>query len=320
MGDAWNYINRGAAKVADYTPVVSNVKGLIEGDGAQAILGPVAPIADDTIIPALKKPYENQAKANEAAGKRLGELGDETYDLANAGLGRALDQTTPAARRWADTYEGDGGLAGPGVLEQYYQERRDGTSPDQLRSRELGSKAIGDAFAARGLNNSGAAIKAVGNLNADLGAAESRQMGELAARSQGANESRLGGAFDRLNNLGAGRAGIVQHGTDSAISNKIAGVTGQINGNLAGSASRNAFWPDMFKTATTLGGAYLGGAGGAAAGAQVGGAVGGPAPTPSYATGFQPTSVPTSPGGYATYWGEGQPKKNPFDPFGGATS
>jgi len=201
------------------------------------------------------RPYKDAEAANRRAGEELDATGRQAYDDTQRGIGRALDQTLPAARYWEQLYGGGGVMDGPGALERLYMERQSGTSADQIRARELGAKSIGDAFAARGLNNSGAALRAIGNLNADLGASEARQMADLAAGSQQATETRLGNAFDRVNNLGQSRANQVSGLTDSGTSNLIAGKLGAINARLAGTSNRLARHRDQVGTLSSILGA-----------------------------------------------------------------
>ena len=177
-------------------------------------------------------PYKKAEGANLSAGADLERLGNEARGMTEAGIGRALDQTTPAARQWRNTYE-TGELAGPGYAEKLFEERRAGTSPDQIRARQMGHKSIGDAFAASGGFNSGARMKTSADFEANLATKEAEQLANLSLGAQGAKETRLGGAFDRLSGLGMGRAGIVAGGTNAGVQSYVAGKTGGIGARLS---------------------------------------------------------------------------------------
>jgi hypothetical protein len=212
----------------------------------------------ESLASGLASPYTDAASANEQAGRESESLGREALDMAGAGINRALDQTTPAARQWARTYEGDGELAGKGALEKLYDTRAGGTNPALEYDRKMGTQAIDNAFAARGLQNSGAALKAVGNLNENISAENQRQLASLAQGAQGAQETRLGGAFDRVHGLGQGRAGIVQSGTQGGIDSYTAGKMGGIQARLAAANNMAQLKGDSIKAGANFGGKLWG--------------------------------------------------------------
>jgi hypothetical protein len=232
---AWDYIKKGAS----YTPAGRAFgigAGLAQGDykgAANAATFGLAGPAIDKAAGWYNEPYDQAKAANEQAGKDSERIGATALDMAGAGINRALDQTTPAARQWSRQYELGGELAGPGALEKRYQDRASGANPALDYDRKVGQEAIDNAFAARGLGNSGAALKATADLNANISAENQRQLDSLAAGAQGAQETRLGGAFDRLSNLGQGRANIVQNGTQGGIDSYTAGQLGGVNARLA---------------------------------------------------------------------------------------
>lgn len=186
----------------------------------------------ETAIDTYNRPYDQAKGANLKAGQDIQNAANTAMGMGQQGMGRALDQTMPAARQWHNTYEGEGGLAGPGAVEQRYSDRMAGTDKFANFQRAEGAKSLSDSFSARGLNNSGAALRAQALMNAKIDADSQGQMDSLANAAQGAKESRLGGAFDRLQTLGATRAGTVERGTQGMIDTYTAGQLGGINARL----------------------------------------------------------------------------------------
>lgn len=143
------------------------------------------------------------------AADELGAFGQEQKDFFTGGLDRATGYYGSADKAYGDLYGQGGQLAGKGYLEDLYEKSAGGSNPFYARARETGTKSINDAFAARGLYNSGAALSAIGNLNADLGAQEARDMERMAGSAQAAREGRLRSGFEGAMGLGAGKAGLV---------------------------------------------------------------------------------------------------------------
>lgn len=277
----WSRIKRGAKSLA--TGGASNLvgagKSLAKGDlrgaldhsigaatfgGSDLAIGAGQAVKDGVVngsqalVNGYNKPYDDARSANEDAAGEMEQVGQTAAGMQQAGLGRALDQTTPAARQWHNTYEGEGSLAGPGAAEQRYTNRLNGTDVNANLQRETGAKAINDQFAARGLNNSGAAMKANAMMNAKVTADSQGQMDQLAQGAQGAAETRLGGAFDRISGLGAQRAGIVQNGTNAATDAYTSGQMGGINGRLAAANVGVSQRKDLMNLGGQLGGALTG--------------------------------------------------------------
>lgn len=292
----WEDVKSTTKKAATkYNPLAGTVnatKSLVKGDPVGAVkdfgagmtfggsdiaekkvVDPIVSGASD----ALYKPYGDAAAANEKAGGELEKLGTDTYEMSQKGIGRALDQTTPAARFWNRTYEGEGSLATPGALEQRYADESQGLGKSFSRSLDEGTRRLGDLFAAKGLSNSGAAIRGNQEMIDQAVADREGRLDALSAGAQGAAETRLGGAFDRLSGLGMGRAGLVAGGTEAGISNYAAGKLGGINANLAAADTKLQARRDLYNTIGTVGGAgvgaYFGGPAGGAAGAKLGGAL-----------------------------------------------
>jgi hypothetical protein len=207
------------------------------------------------------EPYDEAVDANLAAGDESRKLGVEGATAIGGGINRALDQTLPAARFWNRTYEGEGELAKPGALEQLYTERKNGTDLNAENQRRLGERSINNNFAARGLQNSGAALSALGDMNTSIDAEHYKQMGDLAAASQGATERRLGGGFDRLAGLGESRAGTVTGGIQGAVDTYTAGQLGGVNAALNAANVNLTKRKDLLGLGGTIGGGLAGLAG-----------------------------------------------------------
>lgn len=201
---------------------------------------------------AYSKPYDDAAAADTAAAGQTEQVGQNAVNMGQAGINRALEQTTPAARQWHNTYEGEGALAGPGQAEQRYQNQLNGSDVFANYQRAEGGRDLSSAFAARGLNNSGAALRAHALMGAKIDADSQGRMDALSGQAQNATQSRLGGAFDRLNSLGTNRAGIVERGTQGTIDSYTAGQLGGINGRLAAANVPIAERKDTMKFASDL--------------------------------------------------------------------
>lgn len=190
----------------------------------------------DQTLPAAR--YWNQNYEGNGALAGPGAL--EKFQAGQTNRPGALEQlynpnagSNPGALE--DLYGKTGGQSSPGALEQLYANRLGGTDLDAENQRRLGTQSINDAYAARGLQNSGAALKAIGNMNADIEANHYKQMGELAGGAQAAEQNRINSLFGHAgaaqaageNRLGAqyGRAGAVQSAEQSR--NALAGGQAQ---------------------------------------------------------------------------------------------
>lgn len=221
-------VGAGRAELAGQSYGVSEagIKGAEYAGGKALDLG-------EAIGDAYNQPYDAAKAANQKAGQDSERLGEKAMGMGQAGIDRALQQSNPAAKFFHNTYEGEGALAGPGAAERRYSDQLAGTDVNANYQRAEANRDIGNQFSARGLNNSGAALRAGALANAKIDADSQSRMDALAGQAQGAAETRLGGAFDRLNTMGNQRAGIVQNGTQGAIDSYTAGQLGGINGRLA---------------------------------------------------------------------------------------
>jgi hypothetical protein len=192
------------------------------------IPNPLKPFTD-----AYSKPYDDATRANKQAAADTQQIGQNAVGMGQAGISRALQQTDPAARYFHNNWEGQGALAGPGQAEQRYQNQLNGSDVFANYQRAEGGRDLSNAFSARSLNNSGAAMRAHALMGAKIDADSQGRMDALAGQAQNATESRLGGAFDRLNSMGTNRAGIVERGTQGTIDSYTAGQLGGTNGRLA---------------------------------------------------------------------------------------
>lgn len=215
------------------------------------------------LVGGLQQPYEDAAQANEKAAQQTEQVGQRALDMTGAGINRALDQTTPAARQWSKTYELGGELAGPGYTEQLYKDRMGAGINSALKADYAdGVQAIDDQLGSMGIGRSGAALKAKTMLGERIINENQRQLAGLAGQADSTRETRLGGALDRIAGLGNSRAGIVQQGTQAGVDSWTAGQLGGIQGRLAAANARNKFQTDMIGAGANLGGKALGYIGG----------------------------------------------------------
>lgn len=101
-----------------------------------------------------------------------------------------------------------GSQSGPGILEQWFNMRANGTDPAFEYGVKRGSEALNNQFAARGAYNSGAATQGLGDMYSDL---VSQRMGQLDALAGGASaehQGRLNAMFGQGQALAGGQAGL----------------------------------------------------------------------------------------------------------------
>jgi hypothetical protein len=172
------------------------------------------------------------ADPNAQAGTDIEAVGNRGYEMSQAGLGRALENTIPAGRYWEDTWGEGGKLAGDTNSQKLYDDMDAGTDLYANRSRELGEQSIANSFGARGLQNSGAALKAVGNLNKDIAADQYARRASLAGQADTQQNTRFGQAFDRINDYTGRRADLIGNMTTNAVDNWTGGQLGGIQSRL----------------------------------------------------------------------------------------
>jgi hypothetical protein len=126
--------------------------------------------------------------------------------------------------------------SGPGILDQWFNQRATGTDPGYEYTTGRGLKALDSQYAARGGYNSGAALQGGSDYLANMGAQREGQLDQLAAGASGERAgqlstmlglgmgltgglSGLGSAYDlgAGNALSSGNATSLQLGTNAAM-------------------------------------------------------------------------------------------------------
>lgn len=103
---------------------------------------------------------------------------------------------------------GGGSESGPGILESWFNSRAGGTDPGYEYAVGRGVKGINDQFAARGGYNSGAAIQAIGDYQANMGSQRESQLDALAGGASGEHQGRLNSMFSQGLGIANGQGGI----------------------------------------------------------------------------------------------------------------
>lgn len=129
-----------------------------------------------------------------------------------------------------------GSQSGPGILENWFNQRATGTDPAFEYAMGRGNTALDNQYAAAGMANSGAAAQGKSDLYANLISQREGQLDSLAAGAGGEHENRLRDMFGVGSNLAGGEAGTMgaydlasAHSNDSLMQALI-----QMLGNKAG--------------------------------------------------------------------------------------
>lgn len=131
---------------------------------------------------------------------------DNSQKLADASKTAAASQT-PAGPA-PPPGPGGGSESGPGILEQWFNSRANGTDPGYEYAVGRGTKDLNNQFAARGGYNSGAAIQAIGDYQANMGSQREAQLDALAGGASGEHQGRLNSMFSQGLGLANGQGGI----------------------------------------------------------------------------------------------------------------
>lgn len=108
--------------------------------------------------------------------------------------------------------------SGPGILEQWFNQRASGTDPGYEYALGRGMSDINNQFAARGGYNSGGAIRALSDYQANMGSQREAQLDALAGGASGEHQGRLDAMFNQGMGLAGGQAGLAQ-GYDTSAGN-----------------------------------------------------------------------------------------------------
>lgn len=101
-----------------------------------------------------------------------------------------------------------GSESGPGILENWFNQRATGTDLASQYATKRGLDALGDRYAAAGNYNSGAARQGEGDLLANIEAQRAGQLDALAGGASGEHQNRLNSMFGTGSSIAAGRSGI----------------------------------------------------------------------------------------------------------------
>ena len=145
---------------------------------------------------------EQQFTPGDSASGLATKLKPNTYDPA-AGQNKA-----PPASPAAPPTSGGGSESGPGILEQWFNQRASGTDPAFEYMQQRGHEGINNEFAARGGYNSGAAVRRIGDFDANLISQREGQLDALAGGASGEHQGRLNSMFGTELGLANGQAGL----------------------------------------------------------------------------------------------------------------
>lgn len=109
----------------------------------------------------------------------------------------------PVASPW-------GSQSGPGLLEQWFSQRANGTDPGWEYAMGRGTAMLNRASAARGGFNSSAAFQGLSNLYANMGSQREAQLDELAGGASAEHQNRLNSMFNQGIGIAGGQVGAAQ--------------------------------------------------------------------------------------------------------------
>lgn len=113
-----------------------------------------------------------------------------------------------------------GSQSGPGILEQWFNERANGTDPGYEYAMGRGMDAIDNRMAAGGSYNSGARGQQLSDFASNMGAQREGQLDALAGGASGEHQGRINSLFSQMLGLAGGQAGTMgQYDLASANSN-----------------------------------------------------------------------------------------------------
>lgn len=134
----------------------------------------------------------------------------------NGAQGAAVPET-PGPEKATSPY---GSQSGPGILENWFNQRATGIDAASQYAQKRGLDALGDRFSASGGYNSGAARQADADLIANVEAQRAAQLDSLAGGASGERQGRLNAMFNQGIGLAGGQAGTMgQYDTASAGAN-----------------------------------------------------------------------------------------------------
>jgi hypothetical protein len=168
---------------------------------------------------------------------------------ANGAQGGSGAPAAPAGPEAASSPYGS--QSGPGILENWFNQRATGTDAASTYATKRGLDSLGDRFSAAGGYNSGAARQADADLIANIEAQRAGQLDSLAGGASAEHQGRLDSMFRTGAQVAGGQAGIGSAydlgaaGNMSAANNAI----NQMNLNKAGvdSQANQALFNNLLK-------------------------------------------------------------------------
>lgn len=101
-----------------------------------------------------------------------------------------------------------GSESGPGILEDWFNQRATGTDPAYQYALGRGISDINNEFAARGGYNSGGALRRISDFSANMASQRQGQLDALAGGASGEHQRRLESMFNIGGNIAGGKAGL----------------------------------------------------------------------------------------------------------------
>jgi hypothetical protein len=126
-------------------------------------------------------------------------------NLPNSTVPGSAAATAAAAAAATPT---SGTQSGPGVLDQWFNERASGTDPGYDYASQRGLTALGNQQAARGGYDSGAGLQQDSDFMANMGAQRESQLDSLATGASNENQNSLNSMFNQGDTLAAQQAGL----------------------------------------------------------------------------------------------------------------
>lgn len=156
-----------------------------------------------------KRAAEEMSRAAQEAAAKQRAFGQDAWNRAMAGKDTAMGYYKPALGQYESLYGAGGSMTRPGALEERYARLLAGErDPDYERRKEQGIRDI--AFRANqqgGLYSGGRAIEE-GAYLAELEAERYRELNDMAAQAQAAQQQRLLGALNAALGIGGAQAGL----------------------------------------------------------------------------------------------------------------
>lgn len=129
-----------------------------------------------------------------------------------------------------------GSQSGPGILENWFNQRATGTDPAFEYATRRGLEQLGNRYSAAGAFNSGAARQGESDFYANLVSQRQGQLDALAAGASGEHRGRLNDMFNQGLGLAGGQAGVggAYDITSANTNNSLMNALIQLLGNKAG--------------------------------------------------------------------------------------